>query len=58
VTHGGVSDADAFLIDAAVRFDPRKAQGLDGSLPERSRPAGPVAAFAIALGGVIFGLYS
>ena len=49
----------AFLIDAAVSFDPQKAQGLDGSLRKTAAtPLGPWLLFAIALGLVIFGLYS
>ena len=51
--------AGAFLIDAAVTFDPRKAQGLDGSLRKiAATPLGPWLLFAVALGLVIFGLYS
>jgi hypothetical protein len=51
--------AGAFLIDAAVSFDPQKAQGLDGSLRKTAAtPLGPWLLFAIALGLVIFGLYS
>jgi hypothetical protein len=49
----------AFLIDAAVSFDPQKAQGLDGSLRKTAAtPLGPWLLFAVALGLVIFGLYS
>jgi Domain of Unknown Function (DUF1206) len=51
--------AGAFLIDAAVSFDPQKAQGLDGSLRETAAtPLGPWLLFVVALGLVIFGLYS
>jgi hypothetical protein len=51
--------ASAFLIDAAVSFDPHKAQGLDGSLRKTAAtPLGPWLLIAIALGLVIFGLYS
>jgi len=51
--------AGAFLVDAAVSFDPQKAQGLDGSLRKTAAtPLGPWLLFAIALGLVIFGLYS
>jgi Domain of Unknown Function (DUF1206) len=51
--------AGGFLIDAAVTFDPQKAQGLDGSLRETAAtPLGPWLLFAVALGLVIFGLYS
>ena len=51
--------AGAFLIDAAVSFDPQRAQGLDGSLRKTAAtPLGPWLLLAIALGLVIFGLYS
>ena len=51
--------ASAFLIDAAVSFDPQKAQGLDGSLRKTAAtPLGPWVLSAVALGLVIFGLYS
>ena len=51
--------AGALLIDAAVSFDPQKAQGLDGSLRKTAAtPLGPWLLVAIALGLVIFGLYS
>ena len=51
--------AGALLIDAAVSFDPQKAQGLDGSLRKTpATPLGPWLIVAIALGLVIFGLYS
>ena len=51
--------ASAFLINAAVSFDPQKAQGLDRSLRKTAAtPLGPWLLFAIALGLVIFGLYS
>jgi hypothetical protein len=51
--------ASAFLIEAAVSFDPQKAQGLDGSLRETAAtPLGPWLLLAVALGLVIFGLYS
>ena len=51
--------AGAFLIDAAVSFDPQKAQGLDGSLRKTAAtPLGPWLLLALALGLVIFGLYS
>lgn len=51
--------AGAFLVDAAVSFDPQKAQGLDGSLRKTAgTPLGSWLLLAIALGLVIFGLYS
>ena len=60
VTRGAVfCVAGAFQIDAAVSFNPQKAQGLDGSLRKTAAtPLGPWLLFAIALGLVIFGLYS
>jgi len=49
----------AFLIDAAVTVDPQKAQGLDGALRKTAAtPLGPWLLVAVALGLVIFGLYS
>lgn len=51
--------AGAFLMDAAISFDPRKAQGLDGSLRKTAvTPLGPWLLFAVALGLATFGLYS
>jgi len=60
VTRGAVfCVAGAFLIDAAVSFDPQEAQGLDGSLRKTAAtPLGPWLLLAIALGLVVFGLYS
>lgn len=60
VTRGAVfCVVGAFLIDAAVSFDPQKAQGLDGSLRKTAAtPLGPWLLFAVAVGLVIFGLYS
>ena len=51
--------AGAFLVDAAVSFDPQKAQGLDGSLRETAgTPLGSWLLLVVALGLVIFGVYS
>jgi hypothetical protein len=51
--------AGAFLVDAAVSSDPQKAQGLDGSLRKTAAtPLGPWLLLAVALGLVIFGVYS
>ena len=51
--------AGAFLIDAAVTFDPQKAQGLDGALRKTAAtPLGPWLLVAVALGLAVFGLYS
>jgi hypothetical protein len=48
-----------FLVRAAVNFDPKQAQGLDGSLRELAAHSwGSVALFAVALGLIAFGLYS
>ncbi len=51
--------AGVFLFVAAVSFDPKKAQGLDGSLRKlATTPLGPWLLVAVALGLAIFGLYS
>jgi Domain of Unknown Function (DUF1206) len=51
--------AGAFLIDAAVSFNPQKAQGIDGSLLKlATTPLGPGLLVVVALGLVIFGIYS
>jgi hypothetical protein len=51
--------AGGFLIDAAVSSDPQKAQGLDGALRETAAtPLGPWLLLAVALGLLIFGVYS
>jgi hypothetical protein len=48
-----------FLAYAAITFDPDKAKGLDGTLREFARtPAGPWLLVAVAVGLVVFGLYS
>jgi hypothetical protein len=50
--------AGVFLVDAAVSFNPQKAQGIDGSLLKlATTPLGPGLLVAVALGLVIFGLY-
>ncbi|MBW8484486.1 DUF1206 domain-containing protein [Actinomadura parmotrematis] len=49
----------AFLVNAAVQFDPKKAKGLDGTLREFAQtPAGPWLLVAVAIGVLIFGAYS
>jgi hypothetical protein len=60
LTRGAVfCTAGAFLVDAAVSSDPQKAQGLDGSLRETAAtPLGRWLLLAVALGLVIFGVYS
>jgi hypothetical protein len=48
-----------FLIDAAVSYDARKAQGLDGALRQLAHPtAGRLLLFVVALGLACFGAYS
>jgi hypothetical protein len=48
-----------FLVVAAVTFDPKKAQGLDGGLRKlATTPLGPWLLIAVALGLVTFGVYS
>jgi Domain of Unknown Function (DUF1206) len=51
--------AGAFLIDAAVSFNPQKAQGIDGSLLKlATTPLGPGLLVVVAFGLVTFGVYS
>ena len=51
--------AGACLVVAAVSFDPKRAQGLDGSLRKiATTPLGPWLLVAVALGLVTFGVYS
>jgi hypothetical protein len=51
--------AGVFLVVAGASFDPKKAQGLDGSLRKiATTPLGPWLLVAVALGLVIFGIYS
>jgi Domain of Unknown Function (DUF1206) len=51
--------AGVFLIIAAVRFSPSKAEGIDGSLRAFAHtPAGPFLLIPVALGLVAFGLFS
>ncbi len=53
------SVAGAFLTDAAVSFSPQKAEGIDGSLLKlATTPLGPGLLVAVALGLVIYGIYS
>jgi hypothetical protein len=48
-----------FLIDAAVSYDPHKAQGLDGALRSLAgAPGGKAALVAVAAGLACFGVYS
>lgn len=51
--------AGAFLVDAAVSFNAQKVQGIDGSLLKlATTPLGPGLLVAVALGLVVFGIYS
>lgn len=51
--------AGAFLLYAAVTFDPGKAEGVDGTLRQFARtPAGPWLLVVIAVGLVVYGVYS
>lgn len=50
--------AGAFLVYAAVSFDPRKAKGVDGTLREFAATGfGPWLLVLVAFGLVVFGLY-
>ena len=49
----------AFMIDAAVTFDPAKAKGIDATLRYLAHtPAGPSLLVAVAIGLAVFGVYS
>jgi len=51
--------AGVFLITAAVRFAPAKAEGIDGTLRAFAHtPLGPVLLILVALGLLAFGLFS
>jgi uncharacterized membrane protein len=51
--------AGAFLAYAAIKFDPGKAKGVDGTLREFAHTgAGPLLLILVALGLIVFGLYS
>jgi hypothetical protein len=51
--------AGVFLIIAAVRFSPSKAEGIDGTLRAFAHtPLGPFLLILVALGLVAFGLFS
>jgi hypothetical protein len=54
-----VAMAGVFLIIAAVRFSPSKAEGIDGALRAfADTPLGPFLLIPVALGLVAFGLFS
>jgi hypothetical protein len=60
-TAGGIviGIVGVLLVVAAVTFDPKNAQGLDGALRRIARtPLGPWLLVAVAVGLVIFGVYS
>ncbi|MET7299452.1 DUF1206 domain-containing protein [Embleya sp. NPDC005575] len=51
--------AGVFVVVAAVKFDPDRAKGVDETLRSfAGTPVGPALLVAIALGLVVFGLYS
>ncbi|WP_405015324.1 DUF1206 domain-containing protein [Kitasatospora sp. NBC_01539] len=51
--------AGVFLVVAAVRFDPDRAKGVDDTLRSfASTPAGPWLLIAVALGLLLFGVFS
>jgi Domain of Unknown Function (DUF1206) len=60
VARGAVTAlAGVFLIIAAARFSPSKAEGIDGALRAFAHtPVGPVLLILVALGLVAFGLFS
>jgi hypothetical protein len=60
VARGAVTAlAGVFLIIAAVRFSPSKAEGIDGSLRAfAGTPLGPFLLILVAVGLVAFGLFS
>ena len=51
--------AGAFLAYAAIKFDPGKAKGVDGTLRQFAHtPVGPWLLVLVAFGLIVFGLYS
>jgi uncharacterized BrkB/YihY/UPF0761 family membrane protein len=54
-----VATAGVLVVVAAVTFDPKKARGLDQALRAlRDAPAGPALLCIVAIGLVLFGLYT
>jgi Domain of Unknown Function (DUF1206) len=54
-----IAVAGMFLVIAAVRFTPAKAEGIDGTLRAFAHtPLGPVLLVVVALGLIAFGLFS
>jgi hypothetical protein len=48
-----------FLAYAAITYDPSKAKGVDGTLRSFAKTSvGPVLLILVAIGLVIFGIYS
>ncbi len=60
VARGAVfTAAGAFLIHAAVSYDPGKAKGVDDTLRSFAQtPAGPWLLVSVATGLLLFGLFS
>ncbi|MFD0375849.1 DUF1206 domain-containing protein [Streptomyces sp. NPDC127112] len=60
VARGAVfTAAGAFLVHAAVSYDPRKAKGVDDTLRSFAQtPAGPWLLVAVATGLLLFGVFS
>ncbi|MGP3637161.1 DUF1206 domain-containing protein [Streptomyces sp. 24-1644] len=51
--------AGIFILAAAVRFDPAEAKGVDATLRSFTQtPAGPWLLFAVAIGLILFGVFS
>ncbi|WUN36040.1 DUF1206 domain-containing protein [Kitasatospora sp. NBC_00315] len=54
-----LTGAGAFLVTAAIRFDPHQAKGMDATLRSFARtPAGPWLLVLVAVGLVLFGCFS
>ena len=60
VARGAVTTlAGVFLVVAAIRFNPSKAEGVDGTLRSfADTPLGPLLLLLVALGLIAFGLFS
>ena len=54
-----ITTSGVLVVAAAVTFDPQKARGLDQALRSlRDAPAGPALLCIVAIGLVLFGLYT
>ena len=54
-----ITTSGVLVVSAAVTFDPQKARGLDQALRSlRDAPAGPALLCIVAIGLVLFGLYT